>query len=238
MDKEIRNQLAATTLAIRRLLEEEFARQLEGTFDIFADGRISEKPAATLSPEQRFIREKIIASIQRRRAKGESAVESVYAHMRECAFTSLNRLAAFKMMEARGLMQECVSGGQDSSGFKEFIGLASGLGVLPDKGYRLYLECLCDEIDREVGILFNRFDSASLLWPSRRVLEEVLKKLNDGALAGVWREDETIGWIYQYDSDPTERKRMRKESAAPRNSRELAGSRSSTCVDGNMMWRL
>ncbi len=222
MEKEIRSLLASTTLAARRLLEEEFARQIEGTFDIFADGRVSDGPSNVLTAEQRFIREKIVASIERRRDKGESAEEAVYAYMRECAFTFLNRLAAFKMMESRGLVQECVSRGPESSGFKEFTGLAPGLAVLPDKGYRLYLECLCDEIGREVGVLFNRNDAASLLWPARRTLDEVLERLNDPALAAVWGEDETIGWIYQYYNDPAERKRMRDESSAPRNSRELA----------------
>lgn len=68
MEKEIRTLLANTTLAARWLLEQEFARQLEGTFDIFPDGRISETPSATLSPDQRFIRGKLVASIGRRRA--------------------------------------------------------------------------------------------------------------------------------------------------------------------------
>jgi hypothetical protein len=142
--------------------------------------------------------------------------------MRECAFTFLNRFAAFKMMEARGLVQECVTRGQESTGFKEFTGLAPGLSILPDKGYRLYLECLCDEIGREVGVLFNRHDAASLLWPARRALEEVLAKLNEPELTGVWSADETIGWIYQYYNDPVERKAMRENNPTPQNSRELA----------------
>ena len=222
MDKELRDQLASTTLAIRRMLEDEFARQLEGVFDIFPDGRINDRPSDTLTPEQQFTRAKIVASIVRRRAKGEPQSESVYAYMRESAFTFLNRLAAFKMMEARGLVLECVSRGPESSGFKEFCGLAPGLATLPDKGYQLYLESLFDEIGREVGALFTRSDSSSLLWPSRRALEGVLSTLNEPSLANVWAGDETIGWIYQYYNDPAERKKMREESAAPRNSRELA----------------
>ena len=87
MDKDIRTLLANTTLAARWLLEEEFARQLEGTFDIFPDGRINPTPSATLNAEQRFIRVKLVASIEHHRAKGDSAVESVYAAMRECSFT-------------------------------------------------------------------------------------------------------------------------------------------------------
>src|SRR6202022_833305 len=35
-------------------------------------------------------------------------------------------------------------------------------------------------------------------------------------------EDETIGWVYQFFNSGDERKRMREQSSAPRNSRELA----------------
>ena len=38
----------------------------------------------------------------------------------------------------------------------------------------------------------------------------------------VWDEDETIGWTYQYFNSDEERRQMRAESSAPRNSRELA----------------
>ena len=38
----------------------------------------------------------------------------------------------------------------------------------------------------------------------------------------VWAEDETIGWVYQYFNGEDERRKMREESQAPRNSRELA----------------
>jgi len=50
----------------------------------------------------------------------------------------------------------------------------------------------------------------------------LLSLLNGPELEPLWQEDETIGWIYQYYNDPAERKKMREESAAPRNSRELA----------------
>lgn len=222
MEKEIRSLLASTTLGVRRLLEAEFSKQLEGTFDVFESGEVGAKPSDVLTAEQAFVRTKIVASIEHRRQRGESASESVKGYVRECAFTLLNRLAALKMMEARQLVKECVSRGADSAGFKEFGGLAPGLALLPDKGYRIYLECLWDEIGREVGVLFNRSDSGSLMWPSRRALEASLELLNRGELGHVWGEDETIGWIYQYYNDEAERKQMREESSAPRNSRELA----------------
>jgi len=226
MDKDLRNLLFGTTQAIRRLLEEEFSLQLEGTFDVHADGRIAEQPGSQLSATERLVRGRIVEAIQHRLAVGESAAEAVRGFQSEAVFTFLNRLAALKMMEARALVLPCVSQGDQSQGFKEFSGLAPGLIELPDKGYRLYLECLFDEIGREVGVLFDRTDAASQLWPRRKALEAVLAKLNTPELAGVWGEDETIGWIYQYYNDPEERALMRDTkrggSAAPRNSREMA----------------
>jgi hypothetical protein len=234
MDKETRNLLANTTQAVRRALEEEFRLQLEGIFDVHEDGRIEAQPGAPLDDKQKLVRRKIISAIEHRRSMGESEAESVHGFLREAAFTLLNRLAALKMMEARGIVLECVSacGWRDAKqdteaafearGFKEFSGLAPGLIELPDKGYRLYLECLFDEIGREVGVLFDRTDSASLLWPRRKALADALTRINAPGLASIWSEDETIGWIYQYYNDPAERRQMRDESAAPRNSREMA----------------
>lgn len=234
MDKDTRNILFNTIQAIRRGLEEEFRLQLEGTFDVHDDGRIEEQAGAPLTDRQKLTRRKIIQAVEHRRAMGEKAGESVKGFIREAAFTFLNRLAALKMMEARGIVQECVStcGWRDGKadteavfeprGFKEFSGLAPGLVELPDKGYRLYLECLFDEVGREVGVLFDRTDSASLLWPRRKALADALTLLNAPGLDGIWSEDETIGWIYQYYNDPAERRQMRDESAAPRNSREMA----------------
>ena len=61
-----------------------------------------------------------------------------------------------------------------------------------------------------------------MLWPKRATFEELLGILNVPELSGVWREDETIGWVYQYFNGGDERRAMRDASQAPRNSRELA----------------
>ncbi len=50
----------------------------------------------------------------------------------------------------------------------------------------------------------------------------LLEQVNHSDIDALWAEDETIGWIYQYFNTKDERKKMRDESAAPRNSRELA----------------
>ena len=222
MDKETRNRIQRATQAARRLLEQECAAQLEGTFDILPDGTINPDPGAHLGDADRITRAKIVAAIEHRRAGGMPKAASVADFVREAAFTILNRFVALKMLEARGLILESVSRGEQSSGFSELGRLAPGLADLPDHGYRLYLECLFDELGREIGVLFDRRDPASLLWPRRQPFTDLLAILNDPDLAAVWQEDETIGWVYQYFNGEDERRQMRAESAAPRNSRELA----------------
>jgi len=222
MDKDTRNRIQRATQAARELLEHEYAEQLEGVFDVGLDGTIASEPGEHLDAAQRVLRTKLLTAVDHQRASGMTKADAVASYLREAAFTTLNRFVALKMLEARELVQECISRGDQSAGFKEFTGLAPGLVQLPDHGYRVYIESLFDEVGREVRVLFDRRDPASLLWPRRQGLLELLGILNASELASVWGEDETIGWVYQYFNSDDERKAMRAESQAPRNSRELA----------------
>jgi hypothetical protein len=223
MDKNTRNAIERATQDMRKLLEEDFAAQLEGDFDVRRGGDVAAKSGSHLTPRQAFQRDRIVAAIEHKRTAGMSAADAVADYLRDAAFTTLNRFAALKMLEARELVQECVTRGDQSGGYREFCGMAPGLPLLPNSaGYRLYIECLFDELSTEVKVLFDRRDSSSVLWPKRVTFEELLEILNGRELAGVWGEDETIGWVYQYFNGQVERRRMREESQAPRNSRELA----------------
>jgi hypothetical protein len=74
----------------------------------------------------------------------------------------------------------------------------------------------------DLPALFDRYSPFGRLFPRKATLERLLGLLNAPDLEPLWGEDETIGWIYQYFNSTAERKRMRKESGAPRNCRELA----------------
>jgi len=257
MDKDTRNRIQSATQAARGLLEQDFADQLAGVFDIRLDGTLAAEPGSHLDAAQRVLWRKLMAAVDHHRASGQRASEAVATYLREAAFTTLNRFVALKMLEARGLVQECVSRGEQSAGFKEFCGLAPGLVQLPDHGYRLYIESLFDELSTEVKVLFDRRDPASVLWPKRATFERLLEILNDSGFGvrssgfgvrgsadrtlnpelstlhpeirtpnpeppTIWDQDETIGWVYQFFNGQDERRKMREESQAPRNSRELA----------------
>lgn len=223
MDKDTRDAIESATQRARKLLEEDFSAKLEGDFDVHRNGEVAAEAGKHLSTRQALARERIVAAIEHKRGAGMSAADAVRDYLRDAAFTTLNRFVALKMLEARDLVQECITKGEQSGGYREFCGMAPGLQLLPDSaGYRLYIESLFDELSTEVKVLFDRRDTSSVLWPRRTTFEQILEILNASELARVWGQDETIGWVYQYFNSQDERKTMREESPAPRNSRELA----------------
>lgn len=222
MDKDVRNAIEQATQKARRILEEDFGEQLDATYDVRADGRVAEKGGAHLTGRQHLLRDKIVAAIEHKRSAAMKPAEAVADYIRDAAFTTLNRFVALKMLEARELVQECVSRGDGSSGFAEFCGLAPAVKIANGAGYRLYIESIFDELSTEVKVLFDRRDAASVLWPKKATFDELLAILNADELKSVWSEDETIGWVYQFFNTDEERRKMREESGAPRNSRELA----------------
>jgi hypothetical protein len=141
---------------------------------------------------------------------------------REIGFTTLNRLVALRMAEERGLIVQAVGRGLASDGFQIYEQVARDALGNRAETYRSYLECLYDELALDLPMLFDRTTPESRIFPSERCLEEVLSLLNDASLAHLWKEDEAIGWVYQYYNDPDERKKMREAANIPRNSRELA----------------
>ncbi|HKV11146.1 MAG TPA: BREX-1 system adenine-specific DNA-methyltransferase PglX [Thermoanaerobaculia bacterium] len=231
MDKDTRNAIERATQRARKLLEDDFASQLEGTFDVLRSGTVAPKAGSHLTPRQVAQRDKIVAAIEHKRVAGMSAADAVADYLRDAAFTTLNRFVALKMLEARELVQECITKGEQSAGYREFTqdtGTSrNGVAQLPESaGYRLYIECLFDELSTEVKVLFDRRDPASVLWPRRTTFGDLLTILNATEIASVWEEDETIGWVYQFFNSKEERAAMRDAkqggSQAPRNSRELA----------------
>jgi hypothetical protein len=223
MDKATRNAIERATQQARKLLDEDFSSQLEGTFDVLRSGVIAPKGGVHLSARQQFQRDKIVVAIEHKCAAGTTGVDAVTDYVRDAAFTTLNRFIALKMLETRQLVQECITKGEQSGGYREFCGMAPGIALLPDAaGYRLYVESLFDEFSTEIKVLFDRRDAASVLWPKRQTFEALLTILNASDLSGVWGEDETIGWVYQFFNSGEERRKMRDKSQAPRNSRELA----------------
>lgn len=223
-DQTTRNRLQRFVNDARRVLEEEFTRQLQNDYGMDPNaGSVAELTSLRhINDAQRETARILRDTLAHYTASGDmNASQGLDRIVREQAFTVLNRLAALRMAEARGLLVESVGNGFQAKGFQLYARLAgTGLGETGD-AYRVYLFSVFDELAQDLPGLFDRYSPQGRLFPREAALLQVLNLINDADIATLWGEDETIGWTYQYFNSPEERKAMR-ESRAPRNSRELA----------------
>lgn len=228
MDKGTRAILRSAVTRCRATLEESLRQVLEGEFGIHSDGRIeSDSSLPQLDAERLADRCVLISNVEHLQARGVSRPDAVTQVIREAAFTHLNRLCAYKLLERRKLIREAMSRGTESTGFKFYLAdrpqeellWASGRG---DLAYRHFLKWLAESLSGQIGVLFSTDEVANYLLPTHSAIQAVLELINDPQLEQVWDEDETIGWIYQYFTPDEDRRQARKESSAPRDSHELA----------------
>lgn len=229
-DKITRNRLQKFVSESRGILTEEFTRQLQATYGMDPkSGTIAAiETLAFLDNKDRqtatILRETLahfISAIPTKSEK-EGTKQALDRIIREQAFTVLNRLVALRMAEARGFLIESIAKGYSSKGFQLYKNLAgTALGDTGD-AYRCYLFSIFDEFSLDLAVLFDRHSSQGRLFPREPALLALLEQVNHFEIEPLWAEDETIGWVYQYFNSQEERKKMRAESQAPRNSRELA----------------
>lgn len=224
-DQPTRNRLQRFVNDARRVLEEEFTRQLHNDYGMDPNsGSVTELASLRhINDAQRetarILRDTLAHYTASREMNTNQGLDRI---VREQAFTVLNRLGALRMAEARGLLIESVGSGFQSKGFQLYTRLAgNGLGDTGDC-YRTYLFSVFDELSQDLPGLFDRYSPQGRLFPREAAFLHVLSLINHSDIDALWREDETIGWIYQYFNSKEERKAMRDASQAPRNSRELA----------------
>lgn len=224
-DQSTRNRLQRFVNDARRVLEEEFTRQLQNDFGMDPNsGAVANLDSLRhINDAQRETARILRDTLAHYTASGDTNVsQGLDRIVREQAFTVLNRLAALRMAEARGLLIESVGNGYQAKGFQLYARLAgTGLGETGD-AYRVYVQSVFDEFSLDLPGLFDRFSPQGRLFPRETALLQILALINHGDIDPFWAEDETIGWIYQYFNSKEERKAMRDASQAPRNSRELA----------------
>jgi hypothetical protein len=222
-DNSTRNKLHSLVNSARRLLATEFLQQLQTTFAIFPDGSCADIDSMkSISSDDKEVAILLRERLAHLLAGMDDRIMAVERMVREMAFTVLNRFIALRMAEERGIIRFAVSKGFLSDGFRVYEQIAgSNLGSQYDR-YKVFIFSLFDELSLDLGILFDRYSTLGVLFPRERALLDLFELINDKNLAGIYTEDETIGWVYQYFNDEAERKKMREESNAPRNSRELA----------------
>ena len=225
-DQATRNKLQNFVSNARTLLTAEFTRQLQNDYGMDPNtGEVSNLDSLTHLNDTQIQTAHLLRDTLKHYQTGSSSNDSkeiLGRIVREQAFTVLNRLCALRMAEARQILIESIGKSYNSNGFQLYARVAgTSLGETSDT-YRNYLFSLFDEFAHDLAVLFDRYSPMGRLFPRESALLELLDKINDVELEALWAEDETIGWIYQYFNSVEERRQMRAESQAPRNSRELA----------------
>ncbi len=215
MDK---SAIHETTLQARQILTSEIEEMLQGIFGLdsrFEFAKEEKIPALREMPHLLQTRRRLEKRLADEVGAGLSRAEAVALLIKEAAFTHLNRLVALKMMERRSLIEGTLGSYQDSRGFIFYLAEpehaedlrlyeTGGLSQNPlgegarDVAYRHFLLHQCRLLSREIRMLFDPDDLASLLFPRPRSLKALIELLNRPELEAAWSEEETIGWIYQY----------------------------------------
>ena len=228
-DDATRGRLQRFVGAVRDLLAGEFAHQLQEDYGLDPSSgdtapleqlsHLDDRRLETARILREIMAHYLGADISAGRESRRAVLDRI---VREQAFTVLNRLAALRLMETRGILIPCVAQGYQSQGFQLYQRVANGALGEAGETYRTFLMGVFDAFAADLPALFDRHAPHGRLFPRETVLLAVLKEFDAPDLEPLWAEDETIGWIYQYFNSKEERRAMREASQAPRNSRELA----------------
>lgn len=226
LSKNQRTRLAATVGKIRTLVEADISEQASGRFGLHAEGRrgvhVEAEDALDLGPADQADRRQLVDVLDYLRGEGIANGEAVARLIREACFTIVNRLLAIRVAEAIGVVPPALAEGVASSGFREFAQLFPLVASNIELAYWQFLQVCGDELAASVPSLFDRRHPVAAFRPRHKTIEEIVDLLDDDELYEIWKEPETLGWSYQFFNSQDERRSMREQSQAPRNSRELA----------------
>jgi hypothetical protein len=209
------------SLAARELLIREAQEHLESVYGLTPDGMfesLDRLPSVNADPYAAETRRQLEMFFTDEAGAGLTKKETYEKLTKEIAFTWLNRIVAFVMMERQGIIHhEAIGRGIESNGFKRWLAAPerASLLTLYDKGdlpknvfgegprdqaYREFLLWQCSEVARELAVLFDTTTLASRILPRPRALHHLLSMVNAADIQQAWEagNEETIGWIYQY----------------------------------------
>jgi hypothetical protein len=235
MKPETVDAIHEMTLKARALLMTEISEQLEGLYGFLPSGQCrpaAEYPVLTGYPTAAETRHRLETLLADELQAGLTARQAREKLVKESAFTWLNRLVAFKMMETRRLLRQTITRGYNSNGFMMWLTESGNeehyrdyeAGDLPQDGlgegprqhaYRQFLLAQCARLAQEVRVLFEPDNLPSRLCPRPRALSQLIDLLNNPQLQDAWQpgNEETIGWVYQAFNEP-DLEVFRGESAA------------------------
>ena len=216
MDKERRNNLRRVINRCRNILEEDLEKRLI-YYGIMVDGTFLELAQLEhLNANDVAIRNKIELAIEKEMVGGLDKKQATQRYIRHTAFTFLNRIAALRAMEVRGLIKETVIQRSEYGGrsFREREIAEANPSLSPYEILKNALVQAFKEVSEEIKVLFDVNSEYSIIFPSEKACRDVIRLLTEEITESDWKEDDIIGWIYQYFNDEA-RKEYRKAKRKP-----------------------
>lgn len=202
---EAKARLSATVRDLRAKLIKQLGDELESAY------RRTE--SAEVLPEESRRRRRRLEEWAAEQARGgargqkESLKEARERHLQGAvklaAATLLNRFVVLRQMEALGLSRvPVVTGGWNSTGYQDFREFAPALLKDAGEGYPYLLDLVFAERAQEMPGLFGDGGITSLIPVPTTAIRAVVEALDDPDLESAWRDDTTLGWVYQFWNDP------------------------------------
>ena len=193
---------------LKEILLNDCLLQLESKFGLSSLGEfedVTNLPNLFSNPKEKEVRIELEKLIENKKISGILSEISVQEFIREYSYTYLNRFIALKLLEERKIILQTVSKDYESKGFIFYLADNPQDETLYNQGkayeaYKSFFSWQCLQIskDEEIKILFNPQTTISKIFPLEKTLKRIFELINKEELNEVWKEDEVIGWVYQY----------------------------------------
>lgn len=206
LNSEQKRAIKSTILECRGILEKDIEQVLINLGIYIDEDWIDINNLTNLNEEQRKTRENIEQVIEKLGKGGFDKNKAVIEYIKEVSYTYLNRIAALRVLEARGLIDEILIS-RPENGDKSFINsrfyevAREYCKYNMDAGLSYLINLMFEEIGEEIKLLFSTEDEYSFISPSSNGLLAIIKLLCTNIDEESWQQDEIIGWIYQYFND-------------------------------------
>ena len=211
---DAKNQLSRTIRSLRDRLLTDLHNAAESTYRLSIDkldkAELAEEPREKRRRLEDWLDEQVRAEAatltlkgeKLDKAKGEIRDRTLHNAIKLAAATLLNRLIVIRQKEALGLLRnKVVTGGWSSPAYREFRDFAPDLCKDDTEGYSFLLSLLYDELALDLPGLFGKVGLTELFPIPASTLRAVVDAL-DALDPDTWRDDTTLGWVYQYWNDP------------------------------------
>jgi len=216
LDKERRNNLRRVINQCRKILEADIEKRLI-YYGIMADGTFLDLDELKhLKDEDIETRKRIELAIEKELVGRVSKQQAIERYIRHTAFTFLNRIAALRAMEVRSLVKETVIQRSEYGGrsLREREISETNPSFSPYEILKTALIQAFKEVSEEIKVLFDTNSEYSFIFPSEKACRDSVRLLTEDVMESDWKEDDIIGWIYQYFNDEA-RREFRKARRKP-----------------------